>query len=340
LIASSLPSDDIPAVELRNLGKSFSSFRAIDNVSLSISRGEVFGLLGPNGAGKTTTMRIISCLLSPTDGDVFVNGKSVKDPKKRGEISREIGLLTESPNVYERLTAEQNLVFFARAYGMPESEIQDRVKSVLEEFDLADRRLERAVTLSKGMKQKLAIARALVHRPSILLLDEPTASLDAESAKTIRSQISETARTGGHTVLLSTHNLDDASRLCNRIAFISRGRILASGSEREVSMQARRKREGMGGIGVRITLISSGGLSENHLAELLPGVQAVHLLEDGRSLDLIFREQYADEEVDELTSKAINSLVGMGAKITKVVQSKPSLEDLYLEIVARGGVNS
>ncbi len=155
-------SEELPAIELKNLGKSFSSFRAIEDVSLSVEQGEVLGLLGPNGAGKTTTMRIISCLLSPTDGDVLVKGKSVKDPKNRVEISKEIGLLTESPNVYERLTADQNLVFFARAYGVPEGEIEGRVKAVLEEFNLEDRHLERVGTLSKGMKQKLAIARALV----------------------------------------------------------------------------------------------------------------------------------------------------------------------------------
>jgi ABC-2 type transport system ATP-binding protein len=327
-------SDFVPAIELKNLSKSFSSFRAIDAVSLNVGRGEVFGLLGPNGAGKTTTMRIISCLLAPSDGDVLVNGKSVRDSKNRVDISKEIGLLTESPNIYERLTAEQNLIFFARAYGVPEQEIQDRVTSLLEEFDLEYRRSERAVAFSKGMKQKLAIARALVHRPSILLLDEPTASLDAESAKTIRAQISETAKNGDHTVLLSTHNLDDASRLCDRIAFINHGRVLAIGSESEVSEKMKRERTGWEGGRVTIALIDSTEVSEERLAKLIVGAKFVNKNRDGRTIELCFEEKYSDEEIDNLTSKAVNTLVSTGAKITGVVQSKPTLEDLYLHIVA------
>ncbi|HYB04246.1 MAG TPA: ABC transporter ATP-binding protein [Nitrososphaerales archaeon] len=329
----SLPTSDEPVVELQNLGKTFSAFRAIDGVNLKIGRGEVFGLLGPNGAGKTTTMRIIACLLSPTDGDVFVDGKSVRDPKNRTTISRSIGLLTESPNVYERLTAEQNLVFFARAYGVPEKEIEGRVRAVLREFDLEERRGDRAVTLSKGMRQKLAIARALVHQPSILLLDEPTASLDAESARMIRSQISETTRTGGHTVLLSTHNLNDASRLCDRIAFISRGRILAIGSEQEVSSQVKKEHPNTTADRITVTMISFEGFSDERLANLITGTKSVHRNGDGRSFELIFRDEYSPDDIEVLTSKAIASLVGAGAQITSVVQSKPSLEDLYLDIV-------
>ncbi len=331
---SPMQTGEPPAIELQNLGKTFSGFRAIDNLNFQIGHGEVFGLLGPNGAGKTTTMRIIACLLSPTDGDVFVAGKSVRDSKNRTTISRNIGLLTESPNVYERLTAEQNLIFFARAYGIPEPEIEGRVRSVLKEFDLEDRRSDRAVTLSKGMRQKLAIARAVVHRPSVLLLDEPTASLDAESAKMIRSQISETARTGDHTVLLSTHNLDDASRLCNRIAFISRGRILAIGSEEDVSSQAKKDRLNTKPDSVSITLLSLDGFSEERLLNLIPGAKAVHQNGDGRSFEVAFKDEFSPEELEVQTSEAISTLVRAGAKISRVVQYKPSLEDLYLDIVS------
>lgn len=328
-------SDQGIALELKTLGKTFGSFRAIDNVNLKIERGEVFGLLGPNGAGKTTTMRIISCLLAPSEGDVIVQGKSVRDPKNRVQISREIGLLTESPNVYERLTAFQNLVFFARAYGIPEAEIEGRVRGVLAEFDLDSRSSERAVALSKGMKQKLAIARALVHQPSILLLDEPTASLDAEAAKTIRSQISETAKSGGHTVLLSTHNLDDASRLCNRIAFISQGRILACGTEEEVSRMVRNSGGNRQSNRVTVSLIKTEGLEEQQLLKTISGAQKVSKTGDDHTLEIVFEDRFSPEEVDVLTSKAVDSLVSSGAQITGVVQSKPTLEDLYLEIVAK-----
>jgi len=323
------------SLELKNLGKSFSSFRAIDNVNLGVKQGEVFGLLGPNGAGKTTTMRIISCLLKPTEGDVLVNEKSVRDPVKRVEISREIGLLTESPNIYERLTAEQNLVFFARAYGVPEQEIGKRVTKVLQEFDLDSRRMERVGTFSKGMKQKLAIARVLVHSPSILLLDEPTASLDAESAKEIRSQISDTARTGGHTVLLSTHNLDDASRLCDRVAILSHGKILATGTEEEISSLMKNYSSNRRSNSVQITLLSSQTFSEDSLQGLIKGVEHVSKDSDGKTIELSFGSRYSESEIDLLTAKAIDALVKAGASITSVVQRKPSLEDLYLEIVSR-----
>jgi ABC-type multidrug transport system ATPase subunit len=322
------------AIELKNLSKTFTSFKAIQDVSIAIEDGEVFGLLGPNGAGKTTTMRIISCLLFPTGGDVLVRGKSVKNPKNRTEISREIGLLTESPNVYERLTAEQNLVFFARAYGVPEDEIDGRVRKVLEEFDLGERRLERAGTFSKGMKQKLAIARALVHNPSILLLDEPTASLDAESAKMIRSQISETARSGGHTVLLSTHNLDDASRLCDRVAFISHGKIVGTGTEEELYSQVKRNREDHRFTRVLVTMMSTEGFSEENLSEVIPGTKSIHKNGDGKTIEMVFDEDFSGEGMDAMTSRAVHELVAGGAKITGVIQTKPTLEDLYLEIMA------
>jgi len=280
-------------------------------------------------------MRIISCLLKPTEGDVLVNEKSVRDPDKRVEISREIGLLTESPNLYERLTAEQNLIFFARAYGMPEEQIGKRVSEVLQEFDLGSRRTERVGTYSKGMKQKLAIARVLIHKPSILLLDEPTASLDAESAKEIRAQISDTARSGGHTVLLSTHNLGDASRLCDRVAILSHGKILAIGTEEEISSQMKKYSSHPMSDLVQISLINSQQFSEELLQTLIPEAKRVSKNGDGKTIDLMFDTKYSEGEIDVLTAKAIDALVKSGASITSVIQKKPTLEDLYLEIVSR-----
>ncbi|MFI5420087.1 MAG: ABC transporter ATP-binding protein [Nitrososphaerales archaeon] len=328
-------SEIAPAISLQNLAKSFGNFRAIDGVSLDIARGEVFGLLGPNGAGKTTTMRILSCLLQPTQGDAFVNGKSVRDPKLRVAISREIGLLTENPNLYERLTAEQNLVFFARAYNLPEDQIESRVSDVLERFDLASRRKDRVVAFSKGMKQKLAIARVLLHEPSILLLDEPTASLDAESAKAIRQQISETARAGHHTVLLSTHNLDDASRLCNRIAILRRGRILAVGTEDQILSDVRMSEKNVGSIWeprVEIKLIDVDQMDFGFLKSAVPSIAEVNPIAGG--IVITFDTDLRAVDIDKMTAKTVDSLVGHGAMVTRVLQKKPSLEELYLEIVA------
>jgi len=273
--------------------------------------------------------------LRPTEGDAFVNGKSVLDPKERVAISKEIGLLTENPNLYERLTADQNLVFFAKAYGLSQTEIETRVSQVLSDFDLDSRRRERVVTFSKGMKQKLAIARVLLHRPSILLLDEPTASLDAESAKSIRKQISETAREGNHTVLLSTHNLDDASRLCDRIGIIGQGRILAVGSEEEILTNLRNSKKGGLALGRPLVQIGVLNCTELDFGFLIAELQSIdEVTRTPGGIDVAFDPALPTSEIDIMTSKAIDSLVNHGAKVIKVLQKKPTLEDLYLEIVS------
>lgn len=340
MMQSSLESQHAEAaIRLVGLAKSFSDFRAVDDLSLVIKKGEVFGLLGPNGAGKTTTMRLISCLLSPSEGEVFVNGKSVTLAKNRAEITREIGLLTESPNLYERLSAEQNLVFFARAYGVKEGEIGSRIEKVLRNFDLISRRRDKVVKFSKGMKQKLAIARVLVHDPSILLLDEPTSSLDAESAKSIRDLISETAKESGNTVLLSTHNLDDASRLCDRIAILSRGKTLAQGTEGEILSQLRESGKNSGEpMNLKIDLLNSGSMPIDEILHLVPGVVRVVKYSDaarGRSgIEITFEPSLDD--ADPLTAKAVECVVRLGGKITNVTQVKPTLEDIYLKIVKLG----
>lgn len=330
------------AIRIAGLGKTFSSFRAIDNLNLEIKKGEVFGLLGPNGAGKTTTMRLISCLLRPSEGDVFVKGKSVTLEKNRAEISKEIGLLTESPNLYERLSAEQNLIFFARAYGVKESDIGSRIERVLRSFDLISRRQDKVVKFSKGMKQKLAIARVLVHDPSILLLDEPTSSLDAESAKSIRDLISETANENGRTVLLSTHNLDDASRLCDRIAILSKGKTLALGTEAEILSQLQDDgRTSQEPIRLKIDLLDSSTIPADEILHRVPGVIRVTRYSDAAKgkagIEITFEPSFHGADVDSLTAKTVEYVVHLGGKITNASQVKPTLEDIYLKIVKLGG---
>ena len=331
---------DETAIRLVGLGKSFSNFRALDNLNLEISKGEVFGLLGPNGAGKTTTMRLISCLLRPSEGEIYVNGRSASLEKNRAKISRDIGLLTESPNLYERLTAQQNLAFFARAYGVKESEIDSRIEKVLRSFDLTSRRQEKVVKFSKGMKQKLAIARVLVHDPSILLLDEPTSSLDAESAKSIRDLISETASESGNTVLLSTHNLDDASKLCNRIAILSKGKMLAMGAEGAILAQLRATgRASEEPTKLRIGLIDANSVPMDEILHLVPGIVHVtkysNAAKDREGLEITF-EQPFHEDVDSLTAKTIECVVRLGGKVTDASQIKPTLEEIYLKLVRLG----
>ncbi|MDD1766534.1 MAG: ABC transporter ATP-binding protein [Candidatus Methanomethyliaceae archaeon] len=162
------------AIETRSLTKRFGASTAVDHLSFEVEEGEVFGLLGPNGAGKTTTIRMLACIVSPSGGSAKVAGYDIV--KESLNVRKSVGILTENPNSYERLSAVENLEFFARAYGITDrSRVSERIKELLDFFQLWDRRNEKVATFSKGMKQKLAIARAIVHDPTILLLDEPTA---------------------------------------------------------------------------------------------------------------------------------------------------------------------
>ncbi len=195
--------------------------KAVDGLDLQVNEGEVFGFLGPNGAGKTTTVRILSCLIGPTAGRAWVNGLEVgvEDTRIRGQI----GILTESPGLYERLSARRNLEIFAELYGV--ADVRGQVEKYLRLLELWDRRDTEAGTFSKGMKQKLAIARALIHEPPVVFMDEPTSALDPEAAKTVRDFI-ETLSGQGRTIFLCTHNLDEAERLCERIG-VFRQRLIA-----------------------------------------------------------------------------------------------------------------
>jgi len=195
--------------------------RAVDGLTLEVHRGEVFGFLGPNGAGKTTTVRMLACLIAPTAGRAWVDGLEVG--RANQEIRARVGILTETPGLYERLSARANLEIFAELYGVPNAKGQ--IEKYLRLLGLWERRDAEAGALSKGMKQKLAIARALLHEPPVLFLDEPTAALDPEAAKIVRDFIA-TLRGQGRTIFLCTHNLDEAERLCDRIG-VFRQRLIA-----------------------------------------------------------------------------------------------------------------
>ncbi|MCR4408067.1 MAG: ABC transporter ATP-binding protein [Anaerolineae bacterium] len=200
-------------IKTRGLTKRFGDVFAVDNLSLDVAEGEVFGLLGPNGAGKTTTVRLLTCLIAPTAGEAWVNGHRVGEEDMA--IRQCVGILTEAPGLYERLNAEQNLTLYAKLYGV--NDVGGQVQKYLDMLGLWERRTEPVGSFSKGMKQKLAIARALIHEPRVLFLDEPTSALDPEAAKLVRDFILE-VKGEGRTIFLCTHNLDEADRLCDRIA--------------------------------------------------------------------------------------------------------------------------
>ncbi|MEO8354932.1 MAG: ABC transporter ATP-binding protein [Chloroflexota bacterium] len=222
-----------PIIEVNNLQRIFGDNKAVDGMTFAVEPGEVFGLLGPNGAGKTTTVRLLNGILPPSGGTAHVFGF---DPITQGQlIRRKTGVLTETPSLYERLTASENLEFFGTLHEIPQSDLKERVEEMLDFFELTSRARDKVETYSKGMKQRLALARALLHKPPLLFLDEPTSGLDPEAAQQVNDLIASLSHTNGQTVVLASHNLLEAQRLCDRVAIINHGRILALGSLDELS---------------------------------------------------------------------------------------------------------
>lgn len=208
------------AIEVRELTRDYNGLRAVDNITFTVESGEIFGFLGPNGAGKTTTIKVLTGQLRPTSGSAEVAGCDVVEERQR--LKPKIGVVFEYQNLYERLSARDNLVFAARLYGVPKG----RVDSVLAQVGLTDRARDRIKEYSNGMKQRLLIARALLHEPEVLFLDEPTRGLDPNVAREIRSIVAHLARQGV-TVFLTTHYMEEADQLSGRVAIIDRGRIVA-----------------------------------------------------------------------------------------------------------------
>ncbi len=309
----------MPAVEVKGLTKKFNSFTAVDNVSLEIEEGEVFGLLGPNGAGKTTTIRMLACLISPTAGSATVTGYDIhRDPMK---VRQSVGILTENPSLYERLTAYENMNFFAEAYGVEDmNQRQERIKELLEFFNLWDRRNDKVGTFSKGMKQKLAIVRATVHKPPVLFLDEPTAGLDPQSAKEIRDLMAQLSIHEKRTILLCTHHLEDAEKLCRRVMIMNKGRCVIIGTPNEL----REKISPQPIIQIGLKYIDSKIVS---LVKKIELVKEVNVNNDEAMLTI----KVADARSD--TPEIVNSVVKSGGQILSVNIFRPSLEETYLKLI-------
>ena len=224
-------------IETENLTKRFGDLTAVDSVSFSVNDGEVFGFLGPNGAGKTTTVRMLCCLISKTNGKARVAGYEVGDRTDSLKIRRLIGLVPDNVGLYDSLSAYDNLDYYGRFYDCTEEERKERIPHYLKMLDLWDKKDAAVGTFSKGMKQKLAIARALVHEPSVLFMDEPTANLDPEAAKAVRDIILELKKQK-KTIFLNTHNLDEAQRICDRIGILNT-RLRAIGTPEELERTVR-----------------------------------------------------------------------------------------------------
>lgn len=224
-----------PVIQTSSVSRRFGEKNAVDHLTLDVHAGEIFGFLGHNGAGKTTTVRLLNGVLEPTSGIAKVLGL---DPQAEGPALRaRTGVLTETPSLDERLTARDNLSFYADLYDVPRAEVAGRVNSLLAEFELADRADEKVGGYSKGMKQRLALARALLHKPEVLFLDEPTAALDPLAARHVHDLVENLARREGCTVFLCTHNLVEAQKLCDRVAVMEHGRLVALGTPADLTRQ-------------------------------------------------------------------------------------------------------
>jgi ABC-2 type transport system ATP-binding protein len=298
-------------IKTQNLTKHFGDNVAVDDLSLSIPAGEVFGFLGPNGAGKTTTVRMLTTLIGPTAGTASVAGYQIEGEEQ--DIRRHVGILTETPGLYDRLTAARNLEIFATLYEV--EDVPGQVEKFLRMLGLWERRHEAAGTFSKGMKQKLAIARALLHEPRILFLDEPTAGLDPEAARLVREFVME-LRAEGRTIFLTTHNLDEAERLCDRIAvFNQRLRVVDSPT------------------GLRRRLY--GRQVVFHLRAVAdPYLEALSAVPDVKSINQVDNKIVVSvEDPDAANPDLIRTLVHAGADIQFVGELRHSLEDIYLQLV-------
>jgi len=218
-------------IQCKSLTKMFGKFTAVDQVTFEVDNGEVFGLLGPNGAGKTTTMRLLSTLLKPTSGTATIAGYDLlRDPQK---VRASIGVLPEDAGLYDRLTPKEHLLYYGRLHGMPKDSLSKRANELLDTMELTDRANTKVGDFSKGMKQKVALLRAFIHDPPVLLLDEPTAGLDVMSARHIHTFV-ERFRQEGKAIIISTHNMTEAQKLCNKIAIIDHARIVGMGTVKEL----------------------------------------------------------------------------------------------------------
>ncbi|WP_119071922.1 ABC transporter ATP-binding protein [Aggregatilinea lenta] len=300
-------------IETHELTKRFGEFLAVDRVTLSVEAGAIFAILGPNGAGKTTTVRMLTSILQPTSGWARVAGYDVtQDPLKVRSV---VGVLTEQHGLYERMKGIEYLDFFAQVYHLPDDVRRQRPYELMQYFGLGDALDKRLGAYSKGMKQKLALVRAMLHDPSVLLLDEPTSAMDPQSAKLVRDAIKELRREE-RTVAITTHNLAEAQTLADRIGVMRRGRIIANGTFRELSQRF----AGLPLIEARLDRPLNGTISELH--------DVIDVTEQG---DTWLRYRTPRPEADN--PAVVRCLTGLGLGLVSLSEVSRSLEDVYLQIV-------
>jgi ABC-2 type transport system ATP-binding protein len=301
-------------ITVENLTKKFGEVTAAEGLTFQVNEGEVFGFLGPNGAGKTTTIRMLCCLISKTSGDARIDNYDISKAADSLQIRKLIGLVPDNVGLYDDLSAFENLDFYGKLYECPEGHRRENIEHFLKMLDLWERKDTRAGSFSKGMKQKLALARALVHEPKILFMDEPTANLDPESAKTVRDFILELKKES-RTIFLNTHNLDEAQRICDRIGII-KTRLLRIGTPEQL-------RESLAKPKTQIGLAQVNEALLNSLRKLIPN----RIEASGNKLIIDVTDP------DKENPAIIAAITSIGGQVREVSQLVPTLEDVYLQIV-------
>ena len=302
-------------LEIRNLTKRFGALAAVQNVNLSVPAGEIFGLLGPNGAGKTTTVSIVCGLLSPTEGDVTVDGHSVlREPMA---VRREVGVVPQELALYGALSGRENLVFFGRMQEIPARLLQERVRAVLDIVGLTDRQNDRVETYSGGMKRRLNVAIGLLNQPRLLILDEPTVGVDPQSRNNILETLRELNRQGV-TMLYTSHYMEEVEFLCSHIAIMDHGRVIADGSQEELQRRA----GGQDIVSVRLADEADEALRTRLMA--LPGVETVELQDHAVRI--------ATASGRALVAPLVAELAAAGTTVTAIEVKEPNLEDLFLSL--------
>lgn len=302
------------AIQTNQVTRSFGDLKAVDRLTLEIPRGTVFGFLGPNGSGKTTTIRLLLGLLDADQGSAQVLGFDTK--KQPDEVRARSGALLEHHGLYERLSAADNLEYYGRIWHMSKTDQQNRIRELLEPLGLYDRRAEPIGRWSRGMKQKLAVARTLMHRPELIFLDEPTAGLDPVASSALREDLSSLVAQEGVTIFLTTHNLAEAEKLCDLVGVINHGQLLAVGSPSDLRSRTSAPK----------LYVTGQGITDQ-------------IIEDIRSNPLVKRAQKRNGkltlDLDDLirSHEIVSQLVNAGVQIDEVRKEKADLEDIFLQLV-------
>ena len=302
-------------IEVKDLTKQFGEVTAVDSLTFHVAKGEVFGLLGPNGAGKTTTIRMLCCLISKTSGEAQIAGFPIGSSADLLAIRKMIGLVTDNIGLYEELTAYENLDYYGKLYECPQAQRKERIEYYLKMMDLWEKRDQSISEYSKGMRQKIAIARALIHDPQLLFFDEPTANLDPEFARVVRDIILQLKK-DGKTIFINTHNLDEAQRLCDRIGIL-KTKLLAVNTPEQLEKST---------WGASKTVFQVEQVNDQILAAVRKLDPKELGVEDNKIILVLADPLKQNPEV-------VHQIVSAGGRLQYITQLNPSLEETYIKVI-------